>query len=314
MNRLPFSFVLMLAALAAVALLVPAPATAQNDPQPQILAFELANPQATVSIADVEAGTATVEVIYEVSTLQPGQGVTFFGRVGNARVPLRQTILTSEVGILDVDVVHPLDFDTPALTIAVVDESQLAVLAEATIRVPYADDTDQPAPTISDFSANIIEIDVDALALGEAEFELSWEVENRLPNTNLRFIQVYDDRFSNSVEQPRFYPYITSTGTGLVTPRYQPDLRAVRLVIQLYDLTTGDVLAADGLQIPVTGTLSVVPLPVVNPTPQATPPASATPPSVTAPPNNNNASTTPPPDLPSISLQQAQPIEGSTAQ
>jgi hypothetical protein len=289
---LVFAFVLMLA-------LVPVatpPAAAQVSPE--ILTFELVDADPVLTVNALENGSASVDVIYEVSTLAAGQGVMFYGRVAHANVPLLDAPLTDEVGVVGLTLLHPLDFDAPAITMAILNANGVP-LGTAMRPVFYNPGPDDDAMEIASFSADATSIDVNELASGDATLELQWDVQNRDPNTNLRFIQVYDDRFASSVERPRRFAYVTSQGLGIATPFFQPGIEVVRIVVQVFDVRTGDVLVAELLRLPVTGTLTVTPAARDDASTTVAPPA----PDTTAPP--------PPPDTPDIPLQEADPIEGA---
>ncbi len=222
-----------------------------------------------VTLEDAEAGTVTATLRWHVAHVTDAHRVLLQVYHGNGwqKLDIGADPLPP-VGVTQIQIAHPLTFGPPMYRLAVVD-GQGEVLDERVIVIPYAEV--DAMPEIAAFSANPASIDAATLANADVRMQVSWEVKNRPPLSNLVFEQIVGDHVVN-VELPRALLWIPSTGTGVVapvSPEGSSDSGTVRLRLTLLDVISADVLAQAEFDVAVIGT----PLPPagVAPTPTAAP-------------------------------------------
>ena len=118
-------------------------------------------------------------------------------------------------GNLAITIQHPLNFGRPMYRLSVIDGNGV-VIEERVISLPYNVSQAMGPPQISQFSVQNTTVDPEALADGSARVTVAWDVENRLPTTNLVFEQVLSDGSAVSIELPRAFLWIPSRGQGEV--------------------------------------------------------------------------------------------------
>jgi hypothetical protein len=168
-----------------------------------------------------------------------------------AFIPLFSTLFST----LQHSIRHPLNFNPPSYRLLVLDE-QFQVYSEAVLTIPYDTTGLVFEPAIASFRTTQTSLVANDLAYGQPNVEVSWEVTDRTPSSNLVFEQVMADGSSVSVELPRRNLWITSTGTGAVRPVLPTSGNVIALRLRLVDLVSGDVLDEAGQQLSVTGTVS----------------------------------------------------------
>ncbi len=255
--------VVLIAALGVGAL--PA-AHAQGNFPPTIFLFT--SDVSEITLEDAEAGTVTATLHWHVAHATDAHRVLLQVYHGGdwEKLDIGADPLPP-VGVTQVQIAHPLTFSPPMYRLAVVD-GQGKTLDERVVVIPYAE-VDAP-PEIATFSAQPANIDAATLAAG-VQMQVTWEVKNRPPLSNLVFEQVIGDRVVD-VELPRDLLWISSAGTGVVapvSPEDTSDSGTVRLRLTLLDVISADVLAQAEFDVAVIGT----PLPTAGaaPTPTAAP-------------------------------------------
>jgi hypothetical protein len=239
--------------------------SAQGGPYvPAIVDFvAITNP---VTLADVEAGTAEATLSWHIVNVTPGQRVTLDQFVGTGWVSLiPQGEQLEAVDTLDLTLADPLNFGNPTYRLSLLD-SRGTALDQRFLVLPYA--ADETAPSITEFSTTAASVALDALTDGDARVEVTWEVANRPPQTQIVFDQVLGPDNVVNVELPRPSLYVPSSGVGAVAPRAPLGGNEVTLRMALLAVPSGDVLASQDIVLPITG----AGLPVPQQTPQIQPP------------------------------------------
>jgi hypothetical protein len=239
--------------------------SAQGGPYvPAIVDFvAITNP---VTLADVEAGSAEATLSWHIVNVTPGQRVTLDQFVGTGWVSLiPQGEQLEAVDTLDLTIADPLNFGNPTYRLSLLD-SRGTALDQRFLVLPYA--ADEAAPAITEFSTSATSVALDALTDGDARVEVTWEVANRPPQTQIVFDQVLGPDEAVNVELPRPSLYVPSSGVGAVAPRAPLGGSEVTLRMALLAVPSGDVLASQDIVLPVTS----AGLPVPQQTPQIQPP------------------------------------------
>lgn len=147
------------------------------------------------------------------------------------------------------------------LTGRVLDQRSLTVQVDA---------TPTPAAKIRYFITGANSVDAVAPAQHTARIPVSWDVDNRQPDTNLIFEQVIGQSAIN-VELPRNNPWVSSPGTGVVAPVLPTNSGLVSLRLRLINTTTQATLDSREIHLPIIG----YPGATSTPVPSATPPYTA---------------------------------------
>lgn len=263
------------ALIAVICLALVGVVSAQGGPYvPAIVDFvAITNP---VTLAEVEAGTADASLSWHIVNVTPGQRVTLDQFVGTSWVSLiPQGEQIEAVDTVDITIANPLNFGTPTYRLSLLD-SRGTALDQRFLVLPYAPDT--AAPTITEFSTTAASIALDALTDGDARVEVTWEVANRPPQTQIVFDQVLGPDNLVNVELSRPSLYVPSSGVGAVAPKAPLGGAEVTLRMAILAVPSGDVLASQDIVLPVTG--AGLPAPQATPqlpTPQIQPPTQTTP-------------------------------------
>ncbi|MFN8450983.1 MAG: hypothetical protein U0521_20995 [Anaerolineae bacterium] len=112
-------------------------------------------------------------------------------------------------------------------------------------------------PHIVSFTTEAQSVDTNLLIQNNVRLVVHWQIENRAPDTLLRFDQVLADGSTITAELPRRILWVPSSGTGAVVPR--PTTSKADLVFRLSLVTayTGEVVDHMDLVVPVTGNVVV---------------------------------------------------------
>jgi len=268
-KRLIGLLVLMALALSGVA-----PALAQVA-QPAIIAFESSLPSLTVD--DAEAGATTTELSWYTANLSEGYRLRLLSYQRGVWEPVfgAESVPLEARGSRVVTIQHPLTFGAPTYLLSIVDGQQ-RVIDQRTLTIPYDVASMNAPPTIERFEADATSIDAAALASGTARVQVAWQVMRRAPGSNLVFEQVFEDGSAQSIELPRVYLWVPSSGQGPVAPVVpQVPGGPVRLRLRVLDLISGNVYAEKTLALDVIGYAA---RPPVVSTPVAPTPAPIVPP------------------------------------
>jgi hypothetical protein len=179
------------------------------------------------------------------------------------------------VGSQLVKIEHPRNFGPVTFRLSIVDLSG-TVLDERALVIPY--DTGALAemtPEIQSFATNMQTIDAATIAAGGVQVQVTWNVVDRLPLTNLVFEQVLGEDQTVNVELPRTTLWIPSSGTGTVVPVQPTSGNQINLRLRVVDVITADVYAESLVTITIIGS-ALPPAPGTAETPAPTPlPAAA---------------------------------------
>jgi hypothetical protein len=119
------------------------------------------------------------------------------------------------------------------------------------------------APELLVFTAVETTIAANDLVYSDPRINVSWEIANRTPTSNLVFEQVLPDGSSVNIELPRSNLWVSSTGSGSVRPVYPDGDDSVVLRLRLVDLATGETLSEAATVVTVSGAVST---PTARPT------------------------------------------------
>lgn len=236
-----------------------APAAQGTPVIPTIIAFSA--DLASVSLSDVEAGTAETTLSWHVVHVGSDQRLALEFYELNQWVSLIEAgDFILPVGSRTITVGHPLNFGPPTYRLTVLEGRQGRVVDQMYLTIPYSAEAES-APAITTFASEVQGIDSSALSAGNAQIDVSWAVENRPATANLIFEQVLTPDSVVSVEMPRGELWVASSGTGAVLPG-MPEIEAgVRLRLSLVDVTDGTVYDSEELIIPLMGdTLGLPPI------------------------------------------------------
>jgi hypothetical protein len=236
--------------------------SAQTSPFiPAIVQFE--SDLASVPFADVEAGDATVTVSWYIVNVGQGQSLALdYWRQNGWISVLNEGESLPPIGEREVTLQDPLSFAEPTFRLTLL--SGRTILDQQYLIIPYEEvDADTVEPTIAEFSTTSTGVAATDLTRRNARIEVTWEVENRLPDTTLIFEQVLTEDQVVNVELPRPTLYVPSEGVGAVSPVTPLTEAAVRLRLSVVSVLDGTIYASEELVVPVTGDLN---LPTLAPT------------------------------------------------
>lgn len=252
----------------------------------------------TLTVAEAEAGTSTTQLNWQTFGVRETDEVQLFAYEISTWVRLvdenGEPLILESNGSIIVPVRHPLNFNPPTYRLIIVDENDVSV-SEKIVIIPYAtieeessnpvaQSTPTPGPTstpvplvvsapeILVFTAVESSVAANDLVYSDPRINVSWEIANRTPLSNLVFEQVLPDGSSVSVELPRSNLWVSSIGAGAIRPVYPDGDDAVVLRLRLVDLSTNETLTEAATTVAVTGTLSTAtPRPTNPPQPTTDP-------------------------------------------
>lgn len=216
----------------------------------------------SITVAEVEAG-ATITLSWHIVNVQAGQRVALDYAVQNGWVTvLNQGETLAPVGSREVTLRDPLNFGPPTFRLTLLNGRN--IVDQRYLIIPY---TAPAGPTtIDQFTADVVSIDRAFLSQREPRITVSWQVSNRMPETNLVFEQIVAPDQARTIELPRQFLYVPSVGSGPVQ-LFPTTESAVRLRLSVVNVITGSVVASRELPIPFTGE-GPLPTSVALPTPQ----------------------------------------------
>lgn len=239
---------LVLCTVIAVLLAGVAPLNAQSDPDLPPTIINFTSSVEGLTLAEVEAGTMTTNLSWQII------GVTSAHRVVLERYTINawQSLLTDTAETLpaagdrDVVVEHPNNFGPPMYRLGVLDAAG-RLLDQRVAVIDYEKPEDASDPRIVTFEAGVESLDMTALANGTARLSVTWDVADRLPDSNLVFEQVFEGGRIESVELPRPNVWIPSTGQGVLAPTLPGTGQPVRLRMRVVNMVDGTTVAEVGL-------------------------------------------------------------------
>jgi hypothetical protein len=260
-----------------IGLLLAAASMAGAAPRPAIITFESSLP--TVTLADVEAGSAITTLRWHVSGLTDEYRLALYTYLLDGWTPVfpDASVPLEASSAREVTVQPTLNFGPPTYLLSVVNLKTNNIIDQRIVSIPY--DTSAPAapPAIESFTADLTEVDGAQLAAGQVQVMVTWAVTDRLPSSNLVFEQVFADSTAASVELPRPYLWIPSAGQGPLAPVFRAGDTQVSLRLGVVDVVSGDVYDEQVITLAVINPPAAPPI-TVTPAPTLTPAAPSAPP------------------------------------
>lgn len=256
-----------------------APGTQGVTSQPTIVTFTAEGEAFTVD--EVESGTATTMLVWQVVNLTDAYRLALEVRQLKSWIPLspEDQSLPAQ-GSQMATLVHTLDFQPPTFRLVIYD-AQEEIIDVWQLMIPYTilvgDEGEIVTPTVTGFFVDAESVDINALADGSARLPVRWMVTNRLPASNITFVQILDDGQILPVELPRDYLWIRSAGEGMVAPVAPDNGATLRMQVQVVDMIHGKVYDTAEIEIPIVGTLEAQPTPRAEDTRPALPTLAPTP-------------------------------------
>lgn len=213
-----------------------------TDLPPTIINFD--SSIESLTLAEVEAGTMTANLSWQIVGVKAAHRVVLERYAINAWQSL--LVDTAETlpaaGDFDMVIVHPNNFGPPMVRLTVLDASG-AILDQRVLVIDYDIAIDVGETRIVTFATESETLDAVALANGSARLNVTWDVANRLPDSNLVFEQVLEGGRIVSAELPRPNVWIPSQGEGLLAPVLPGAGMPVRLQMRVVDMVDGSTLA-----------------------------------------------------------------------
>lgn len=243
--------ILLLAAVGAHA----APASQAGAQLPAILYF-MADVQA-VDYQAMEAGTAQVTLGWQTINTDDRYRLTLERYYQNDWVPaLAQGEMLPLSGSKQIVVTTPGTFGNPTYRLTLRNPSG-GVVEQQFVVFGYIYVAEAVGAQVVSFTTEAESVDTNLLIQNNVRLVVHWQIENRTPNTLLRFDQVLADGSTITAELPRGVLWIPSSGTGAVVPRPTTSKADLVFRLSLINAITGDVMDARDLTIPVTGNVVV---------------------------------------------------------
>jgi|GEM_PF-6678153 len=244
--------------------------TQAQDAQPLPVIVDFSIDVESLTLAEVEAGETDATLSWTIANFEEGYEIVPYAYEIGTWVAL----ITDEddalepVAEFELTVRHPLNFNAPTYRLVILDEN-FQVYSEAVVMIPYNTEDVVFEPAIASFTVQETSIEANAVAYNGAQLNVSWEVTDRTPQSNLVFEQIQSDGSIVSVELPRRNAWVASTGSGSIAPVLPDQGTNIVLRLKLVDLVTGDILDEAGQQVSVSGS-------VASPTPRPTDPPAPT--------------------------------------
>ncbi len=258
-GRLLFIAVIMLTVFGAAA----APDRQTGSLTPAIVEFTADTP--ALDYAAVEAGTAQVTLTWR--TLN-----------GNAqyRIDIDTYHQNRWISVLDshealqmngtklIDVVAPNDYGAPTFRMTL-KTSRGQIVGRQYLTIPYASDESAGDPSIVSFTTPVEGVDTHLLVFSNAKINISWEIANRHPDTQLIFEQLFDPNQDGfRIDVTGYGSWLPSTGDGAIIPHSTLSKAALHYRLNLVSATDGTRYDWADITIPVIGELLIVSRPVLQ--------------------------------------------------
>jgi hypothetical protein len=214
-------------------------ALAQNSTTPVIVSFT--SDLASITPDEAESGAKYANLAWQTSGINAVDQLHLQVFVLGAWHDALPDALPAS-GTLRWAVAHTLDFDPPKFRLVIRDPNG-QIVNDAQLVIPYTTDIDpHNLPIIAVFWTTMLSFKDGSL------MPVTWDISNRPAGSNLRFGQVLDSGQVINVELPRQHQWIVSNGEGAVRPA--ADGYVIHLVLELYDVASGNVYAQKPLNIP----------------------------------------------------------------
>ncbi len=241
----------MLVILLVIALLSVGASASAATTRPTIITFD--SSLEMIALAEAEAGEATTTLTWHTVGLTEEYRLALHTYVLDdwQLVFPADTAPLEASGARVVTIRHPLNFGPPTFLLSIIRVGTNKVVDQRIVTIPYDTASLTEPPAVTSFAAQAGAVDGATLASGEARVMVAWEVTDRVPSANLVFDQVFADGTTTSVELPRLYLWIPSTGEGPVAPVYREGEETVTLRLRVVDVVAGTVYAEQMLELPI---------------------------------------------------------------
>lgn len=242
--------------------------TAAQTTTPRVTSF---SHDATGVIYDtVEGGTATVRFSWSAAGVDASYRMQMHAFVHGEWVLIGQNFAATKSD--DLVLAHPLSFAAPTYRLSIVDNDN-RIVDQRIVTVPYAPADPDGVPHIVNFSSSgtpASAYQTIQTSGSDIRPQVTWEVANRLPDTNLIFEQQLPDGSYRNAELPRMDDWVRSRGEGLVALTPLQDNKLV-LRLRLVDIRAGTTLDTAQITLPIIDapapTLPPASIPQQTPTP-----------------------------------------------
>lgn len=247
--------ILLLAAVGAHAAPALQSASQSGAQLPAILYFS-----ADVNAVDygaVEAGTSQIALSWQTINADDGYRLELESLYQNGWVSaLGAGEVLPMTGTRQTSVTLTGTFANPTFRLTLLNPSG-RVVEQQYVTLGYIPTAQAAGPHIVSFTTEAESVDTNLLIQNNVRLVVYWQIENRTPDTLLRFEQVLADGSTLTAELPRGVLWIPSRGTGAVVPRPSTSKADLIFRLSLLNATTGDVYDAMDLSVPVTGNVVV---------------------------------------------------------
>ncbi|MCI0712295.1 MAG: hypothetical protein L0154_19230 [Chloroflexi bacterium] len=217
------------------------PAHAQERP-PAILTFE-ATEDVIVTVNEAEQRSLTATLRWEVINFSEDYELALHAYAVNDWLALHEDIPLRAEEIRSVPLIHPLNFGPITYRLRVLNASG-TVVDERFTHIDFTVGDEQPAIAIFEV------IDTSPYDEFRINAELAWQVDNRLPHTNIEFDQILPNGQIQPIELPRLSLWVASAGNGRVRPYYVVDNDTIQVRIQVVDVRDDTVYDSREITIP----------------------------------------------------------------
>src|SRR5664279_5234497 len=229
-----------------------APALQTGAPLPAIVNFS-ADTQA-LNYGAVEAGTAHVTLSWQTINTTDQTRIALEAHYQNYWVSVLDASETMTAnGSKTVSVTLPQNFGVPTFRLTLASSSN-QVIDQQFITIPYAPAAQaEAAPKIVAFTTPAQGVDTNLLLQGNSHIVVHWQIENRQPDTLIRFDQIFADGSTASAELPRRVLWVASSGNGIVVPNSTSSKDDLHFRLSLVSLHDGTVYEQADILVPVIG-------------------------------------------------------------
>lgn len=212
----------------------------------------------SVSYADVEAGTAQVTLSWHIVNTDDRYRVnldTYHQNFWASLLAEGETL--PFVGSKQIPVALPENFGVPTYRLTLRNPSG-EVVEQQFVTIPYTAAA-EAAPSIANFSTQVQGVDTNLLVQSNARLAVSWQIQNRQPNTVILFEQVLPDGTTVRADLPRRVLWVPSSGQGAVAPRSTSLKENLVFRLSLINPIDGTVYDSAELSVPVIGNVVIAP-------------------------------------------------------
>lgn len=223
--------------------------SAASQITPLIVSFD--SDVTAITPDEAESGVFPVTLTWETKNLRPADRLQIEVLVLDQwQVIASDTILDAQ-GSLEHTVPHTLSFDAPTFRLAILDQ-QSELVAEKVLVIPYIEPDAEPE--IVSFTSPQKQLNKALLQKRALHVEVEWQILNRPVDSNVTFTQIFADGQSISIELPREFLWVRSSGMGVVLPTLS-DGKEVRIQLSLVDRVTGELYTQSEILFPVVETM-----------------------------------------------------------